>query len=76
MPGAVLLSDEAEDAAVLLDEIMGADFRLPVAEAVQRFFSGLHASVVEDDRIDGASAPVEIRRWPLDRLHGFCSGSG
>ena len=56
VPGAAVLRHQAEDAAVLLDHVMRADFRRRVAHPRQRRVAGRHAGVVQHQHVDGRAA--------------------
>ena len=53
MPGPVSLVNKRVDAAVLIDQVMRAGSRRRIAEPRQRRRRGLHASVMENQDVDG-----------------------
>ena len=58
MPGAPLLGDQTEDAAVLLDQIVRRDLFLGVAQARKRFFPVTHAGVFHHHHFFLVSASI------------------
>jgi hypothetical protein len=61
VPGAALLRDQAEHAPVLLDQVMGADPGLGVAQPLQGGLARLHPGVVQDDHVRRRAPGVEVR---------------
>jgi len=67
MPGAQMLRHHPRDAPALVDKIMRRNFRVAIAQPVERGFGARHAGVVQQQNIGRASfrAFVEIRRRPF-----------
>ena len=61
MPGPAGFRHALQDAAILVDDIVGRDFRTRITQALQGFFAGRHAGVMEHDHIHrGSLRPLSV----------------
>ena len=74
VPGAARLRHEGEDAAVLLDHIVGRDPGRRIAQPRQRRLAGRHAGIVEQDHVGRPDAGVEVGRRRVDEAHAGSAG--
>uniref|UniRef100_A0A0N5A0A3 PE-PGRS family protein n=1 Tax=Parastrongyloides trichosuri TaxID=131310 RepID=A0A0N5A0A3_PARTI len=61
VPGPALFGHQTQDGAVLIDDIVGRDLGLGVAQAGDRRLGGLHAGIVQHQHVRRAAPGVEVR---------------
>ena len=67
MPSAHVLSHHAVRGAIFIHDVMGADFGLGIAQAVQRFLARCHARIVHDDMAHARFAADSLARTEVSR---------
>ena len=66
VPGAAFFGNKMEDTAVFLDQIMGGDLGLGIAQARQGRLAGLHPCVMKHQHVGRRTARVEVGRRRVD----------
>ncbi len=62
VPGPALFGHQTQDGAVLIDDVVGRDLGLGVAQARDRRLGRLHAGIVQHQHVRRAAPGVEVRR--------------
>src|SRR5690606_23891290 len=71
VPGAALLRHQAQDRAVLVDDVVGRDLGLGIAKAGHGLLGRRHAGIVQHQHVRRAASGVEVRgRRVSEGYHG------